>query len=137
MNARVSELNATAVQRTRENDLDGAIEACNEAIGIDPENFESYFNRGMANKMARNFDNAINDFTSAIANFPPSLGPVRFALLAYLRASAIHDKAEAKRDVDLVRKAIEDYEQVLKLDPTHNSTMQNLAVARRQLSGQW
>lgn len=48
-----------------ENNFEGAIEKCNQAIDLDGAQTEAYFNRGIANEMLRNTDEACSDWEEA------------------------------------------------------------------------
>lgn len=61
-----SELNALAVERYNENDLQGAIHYFSEVIKYFPNDSIAYFDRGMMKEYAFDFDGAIDDFTKQI-----------------------------------------------------------------------
>lgn len=46
-------------------DYQGAFEKCNEALELNPEMMEAYFNRGIANEMLRNVEDACMDWEQA------------------------------------------------------------------------
>ena len=46
-------------------DYESAITKCNASIALDPNQMEAYYNRGIANEMVRNVDDACNDWERA------------------------------------------------------------------------
>lgn len=46
-------------------EYENAVEKCNEVIDLDPENHVAYFNRGIANEMLRNLEQACMDWEEA------------------------------------------------------------------------
>ena len=58
-------LNNQAALLIKMNDFEGAFEKCNQAIELQPEMMEAYFNRGIANEMLRNVEAACLDWEQA------------------------------------------------------------------------
>jgi tetratricopeptide (TPR) repeat protein len=81
-----------------------AIQACNEALRVKPEDAEAYSNRGAAYLMLDELDRAILDFDAAIRLDPAD--PTQY----YNRATAYTKKREHL-------KAVADYTEAIRLSP--------------------
>jgi HEAT repeat protein len=81
-----------------------AIEACTEAIDLNPSDFAAYHNRGLANSRLGNYREAVADFTKAIELEPKS-------------AEAHYNRAIAYGALDKNAKAIEDGTRAIELNP--------------------
>jgi len=109
--------NAIGLAKANTNDFDGAIAEYSEAIRLDPNFADAFYNRGLAREEKGNLDDAIQDFSRAIALNP------RHALAYTERGMMLADKNEWDR-------AIEDFSKALAIDPTDASTYRGRGNAR-------
>ncbi|GBU21202.1 hypothetical protein R80B4_01091 [Fibrobacteres bacterium R8-0-B4] len=102
--------------------LDFAIADYTEAIRLNPDNAMAYYDRGGTYKNKGDFDNAIANYTEAIARLGP--GDLNIALAHFCRGNAYKEKDEIKN-------ARADYEEAIRLDPKCEEAKKALkAIAR-------
>ncbi len=86
----------------------GAIFDYNQAIAIDPNSFDAYYNRALIFLKEKDYDQAISSFTKAIEIKPNNNFGISFVY--YMRARAFAEKG-------YLDKAILDYTKTLELNP--------------------
>jgi serine/threonine protein kinase len=97
------------VAKSRNRDAAGALDAFNNSIKLNPNNYEAFYRRGNSNYDLKKYQEAIADYSQAIA-----LNPNYF--------TAYFNRGLARRDFNDKRGAIEDYTQALKLQPNDADT---------------
>jgi tetratricopeptide (TPR) repeat protein len=96
---------------------DKAIADCNQAIRLNPNYANAFFNRGNAYKAKGQYDRAIEDFGQAIRLNPSD-------------ANAINNRGNTYNNKGQYDRAIEDYNQAIRLNP-------NYAIAFYNRGGSW
>jgi tetratricopeptide (TPR) repeat protein len=96
------------------NQVDGqvVIKSYDEAIRLNPNDAEAYFNRGNAYYNLNRKKRAIEDFDMAIHLNPQF-------------AEAYHNRGTTYRDLGQYNQAIEDYGETIRLEPTDNVAYNN------------
>lgn len=92
------------VEKSRQGDAGGAVDAFNRAIQLNPKNAEALYKRANANYDLKKYPEAIADYTAAI-NLNPKY------------ANAYFNRGLARYDANDKRGAIEDLTQALSLSP--------------------
>jgi lipoprotein NlpI len=98
---------------SKEGDLNGAIEALNQAIKIDPKYAPAYYSRGFAYALQKNRDEAISNYNQAIQLDP------KYKEAYYQRGSLNGQKGNLDA-------ALSDFNEVIKLDPNYAPAHYNL-----------
>jgi Tfp pilus assembly protein PilF len=94
---------------------DAALEEINKAVALHPEVAESYVQRAIIHKEARNYFKAIDDYSKAL-HILPDMPNVRY------------DLAQTLRRVKMYGPAIEEYEKAIALDPVKMEAYNNLGI---------
>jgi tetratricopeptide (TPR) repeat protein len=97
-------------------DLDGAVAAYTQAIRIDSNYSEAYYNRGNVRYAQNEIDEAIADYTRSLAINP------RFA-------SCYINRGNTWRDTGEPGKAIADYDRALEINPNAAKAYANRGLA--------
>jgi tetratricopeptide (TPR) repeat protein len=108
------------VEKSRNKDAAGAVQAFNKSIQLNPNNAETFYRRANANYDLKKYQEAIADYSQAIA-----LNPNYF--------QAYFNRGLARHDFNDKRGAIEDYTQVLKLQPNDADTYYERGIAYLEL----
>jgi len=108
------------VEKSRNKDAAGALQAFNKSIQLDPNNAESFYWRGNANYDLQKYQEAIGDYSQALALNPKYV-------------QAYFNRGLARHDFNDKRGAIEDYTQALKLQPNDADTYYERGVAYLEL----
>jgi tetratricopeptide (TPR) repeat protein len=108
------------VEKSRNKDAAGAVQAFNKSIQLNPNNAETFYRRANANYDLKKYQEAIADYSQAIV-----LSPNYF--------QAYFNRGLARHDFNDKRGAIEDYTQVLKLQPNDADTFYERGVAYLEL----
>jgi len=93
-----------------------AISRYNEAIKLNPNFFEAYYNRGVVYGISQNYIQAISDYTQAI-KINPSF------------EVAYNNRGAAYKDLKNYSQAISDYTQAIKLNPNYANAYYNRGIA--------
>ncbi|MCX6328377.1 MAG: tetratricopeptide repeat protein [Bacteroidia bacterium] len=96
--------------------LNAALECYSEAIKIDPEFKEAYFNRGLVKHDLKNYKGAIADFTKAI-----ELDPYDTAAYCF--------RGMSKNKLKTYNEAITDFNRALELNPNFEEAYFNRGIA--------
>ncbi|NJK65505.1 MAG: tetratricopeptide repeat protein [Microcoleus sp. CSU_2_2] len=108
------------VEKSRNKDAAGAVQAFNKSIQLSPKNAETFYRRANANYDLKKYQEAIADYSQAIA-----LNPNYF--------QAYFNRGLARHDFNDKQGAIEDYTQVLNLQPNDTDTYYERGVAYLEL----
>jgi tetratricopeptide (TPR) repeat protein len=108
------------VEKSRNKDAAGAVQAFNKSIQLNPNNAEAFYRRANANYDLKKYQEAIADYSQAIVLHPNYL-------------QAYFNRGLARHDFNDKRGAIEDYTQVLKLQPNDTDTYYERGVAYLEL----
>lgn len=108
------------VEKSRNKDAAGALQALNKSIQLNPNNAESFYWRGNANYDLQKYQEAIGDYSQALALNPKYV-------------QAYFNRGLARHDFNDKRGAIEDYTQALKLQPNDADTYYERGVAYLEL----
>lgn len=103
--------------RQENGNLQGAIEAYNRAIVLNPQYAEAYNNRGNAKDDLGNPHAAIEDYTEAIRLKPDYY-------------TAFYNRGIVRKSVDLLDEAIADYTEAIRLKPDYAEAYNNRGNAR-------
>ncbi len=95
---------------------DEAIQDYDEAIKLDPNYKEAFFNRGLALAVLEKFDEAIQDYDEAIKLDPNY-------------KEAFFNRGLALAALDKFDEAIKDYDEAIKLDPKNKEAFYNKGLA--------
>ena len=98
-----------------------AIDACNEALKIDPNLAWTYVTRGIAYGRSSQYDKAIEDFNEAIELDPPDADPYTNRGIAYAKLNQ-HERA------------IEDYSKAIELNPNLVDAYTHRGIAYAELN---
>jgi tetratricopeptide (TPR) repeat protein len=110
-----------AMQKLRIGDLKGAIKDYSAAIAQNPEDADSYVNRGIAyNELGQNQE-AIADYTKALTLKPDQV-------LAY------YNRANAHSQLKHYKEAIADYSKIIDLDPEYAYAYANRGATYFQMN---
>ena len=105
---------------TKYTDPKKALGYLNQAISINQENAEAYYNRGIAKMNLGQHEQAINDYNQSIKLDPNY-------------AEAYNNRGIAKMNLGQHEQAINDYNQSIKLDPNYANAYNNRGVAKTNL----
>ena len=108
------------IQEYKEDALETAIDAYDEAIRLKPDNTEAYSNRGVAKNMLGRHEAAIVDFDEAIRLKPEY-------------TNAYNSRGVAKNDLGRHEEAIADYNEAIHLKPDYSEAYNNRGIARNDL----
>ena len=135
-------------------DFENAIEACNKAISLDPENTSAYNIRGIAKDDSGDYLGAIADYDKAIeinpeyasayfnrGNSKRNSGDTPGAITDYDKAIAINpeyasayiNRGNSKRNSGDTPGAITDYDKAIEISPDNSSAYINRGVAKNEL----
>jgi tetratricopeptide (TPR) repeat protein len=106
-----------AGEKYHQGDYQGAIEACDRAIGLNPNYANAYMGRGIARAKLGDKQSAKADFDQALKIDP------NYALAYYNRALVLDELGDKQG-------AIADYDQALKINPDYAEAYANLGIAR-------
>jgi tetratricopeptide (TPR) repeat protein len=101
---RISQNYFDEAKRCKEVDYDCRINFYNKSIGLLPNDYVGYYNRGIVYNDKEEFDRAIQDYTKALEIDPKV-------------ADAYYNRGVAFRNKEDFAKAVEDFNQYLKLNP--------------------
>ena len=93
--------------------FDKAIETYTLAIGLNPNDYAIYNNRGAAYHATGEFQKAIDDYTKAV-----ELNPYHF--------SAYNNRGAAYEDIGNIEQAVADYRKALEIKPENKLAKDNL-----------
>ncbi|MCC3537228.1 MAG: tetratricopeptide repeat protein [Microcoleus sp. PH2017_25_DOB_D_A] len=110
-----------AGQKYHQGDYQGAVEACDRAIKLNPNYANAYMGRGIARAKLGDKQGAKADFDQALKIDP------NYAL-AYYNRGLVRDQLGDKQG------AIADYDQALKIDPNNAHAYYNRGVTRSSLA---
>jgi tetratricopeptide (TPR) repeat protein len=109
----------------RKGDNDRAIVDYDEAIKLNPDFFNAWYDRGNAYHAKGDYDRAIQDYDEAIKRFAP--------LIPLLGVEVFNDRGKAYSMKGDHYRAIEDYDEAIKLNPNYAPAIYNRGIARRAL----
>jgi tetratricopeptide (TPR) repeat protein len=112
------ERNGAGAKLTQQGKLDAAIDAFQQAIGLDPNYFPARLNLAYAYDKANQMDEAIDAYRGAIETQPRSF-------FAHNNLGVLYDKKGLYDD------AITEFEKALEIEPGNSSARQNLEVAKK------
>jgi len=104
-----------------------AILEYNGTIGLMPDYYRAYYRRGNAYYMSGEFEKAINDYDTALKLFPD------YAEAYFNRGIAYFFRGGDKKTIPDIKKAIEDWEAVLRIEPNNAQAKEYLERARKLL----
>jgi tetratricopeptide (TPR) repeat protein len=96
----------------KKQESDKAIADCNQAIRLEPNDTNAFFNRGYAYKAKGRYDRAIEDYDQAIRLNPN-------------HADAINNRGNTYNSKGQYDRAIEDYNQAIRLNPNYATAFYN------------
>lgn len=102
--------------------LDEAIEDFDKAVELDPQNPIIYSNRGLVKRKQENYTEAIDDYTLEL-NYGPDKNIKAFNNRAYCFAK-----------IGQFEDAIEDYTNVLEIDPNNIHALHNRGISFERIS---
>ncbi|MEG3986262.1 tetratricopeptide repeat protein [Microcoleus sp. S28C3] len=117
---KAKEYHEQGVEKSRNQDAAGALQAFNKSIQLNPNNPESFYRRGNANYDLQKYQEAIADYSQAIALNPKYV-------------QAYFNRGLTRHDFNDKRGAIEDYTQALNLQPDDFDTYYERGVAYLEL----
>ena len=104
-----------------------AILEYNGTIGLMPDYYRAYYRRGNAYYMTKEYQKAIDDYDTAIKLLPD------YAEALFNRAIAYFTRGGDKKTIEDIKKAIADWEAVLRLEPNNAQAREYLEKARKLL----
>ncbi len=143
---------ARAEERFAHGDLHGAIDDCNAALELDPDQVDAYLQRGVARAAHDDIQDAIVDFGEALQREPENVAALINRGLAYYgteqfdealvdfddAADADPEAAEVFANRGIVRAAlgdadgaVDDFDQAIELDPASVIAYTNRALVHR------
>ena len=128
-------------------DYQGAVTDFTEAIRIDPFYAYFFYNRGRAKEGMKDYQSAMNDYKEAIRLDTPDTGSYKLTesfkqdltyqnrainedVLDHISIRAYKRRAEIKLKLEDYQGAIADYNEVIRLNPTSPSTLNNRGEAK-------
>jgi tetratricopeptide (TPR) repeat protein len=106
------------ITKAERSNYDGALEAFNQAIELDPENKEAYFARAFyAKEHLEDYEGAIEDYTKVIDLENNDND-----------AKAYSQRGHAKTKLKNYKEAVTDFEKAISLDPSDPYTYRNRAL---------
>lgn len=97
------------------------------AIALMPDYFRAYYRRGNAYYLSGDHKKAIADYDAAIKLSPG------YAEAYYNRAIAYFNRGETNKSINDIKKSIEDWETVLRIEPDNAQAKEYLEMARKLL----
>ena len=101
-------------------DRENAIKFYNEAIELNPNLYQAYYNRGLAYSVLRQYERAIQDYSKAI-----ELNPNYF--------NAYNNRGNDYSNLKQYEKAIQDYSKAIELNPNYSAAYYNRGRAYEKL----
>lgn len=131
---KVNDLNARAIRKGREGDLDGAVALFEEAIAVDPENAESYNNMGYLYSLKKDYSRAENYFKKTLKIDPDhTRAGVNLVEVSRLRkfqaAVTLNDEGRERGVEGDIDGAILLFEKAVEISPGYADTYNNLGYA--------
>ncbi len=111
--------NIAYLKRNKIKDLDGALNAIDRALKIDPHHVRGYHIRGLIMNDLERFEEAIESYSKAL-EFSPRLSDIYY------------DRGISYRQLDRLDEAIADYTRSLEIDPTSSKTFNNRGFAKQK-----
>ena len=110
----------SGIQKTRQGNFEGAIADYNQALRIDPNDANVYYNRGNIKYKFQDYQGAIADYTQAIRIDPNY-------------TDAYNSRGIAKADLKDYPGAITDYTQAIRINPNDALAYYNRGLARHNI----
>ena len=104
-------------------DYKKAIEAFDEAIGLDPQDAIAHYNRGLAyNRIAKAVTASRPLVSSNLSHYQRAIQDFDQAIRLNPQADAYYNRGIAYRNLGQFERAIEDFDEALRLNPQYENT---------------
>ncbi len=110
----------SGLEKSKNNDYEGAIEDFTKAIELNPENEDAYIERGIAKYKLEDYEGAIEDFTEAIELNPEN-------------EDAYYWRGFTKYDLKDYEASIQDFTKVIELNPDNGDAYFERGIAKYEL----